>query len=122
MRKGKVAAKQLIRDGSGRNIDLSGLSFEPDGIAFPFQKALTFRNAYACIYRQFKPLLDEAGVMKYQWGFNVVGEPVDPMAAEPTSAATSVATSPVEMVSTRKEGTDPDIWPPSVPLKTARGI
>ena len=46
LRKGKVAAKQLIRDGGGRNIDLSGLSFEPDGIAFPFQKALTFRNAY----------------------------------------------------------------------------
>ena len=122
LRKGKLAAKKLVRDGGGRNIDLSGLSFEPDGIVFPFRKALPFRNAYASIYRQFKPLLDEAGVTKDQWGFKVVGEPVDPMAAEPTSAATSVATSPVEMVSTKKEVTDPDIWPPSVPLKLARGI
>ena len=122
LRKGKLAAKQLIRDGGGRNIDLSGLSFEPDGIAFPFRKALTFRNGYASIYRQFKPLLDEAGVTKDQWGFKVVGAPLDPMAAEPTSAAASVATSPVEMVATKKEVTDPDIWPPSVPLKLARGI
>ena len=59
---------------------------------------------------------------KDQWGIKVVGDPVHPEAAEPTSAATSVATSPVEMVSTKKEGPDPDIWPPSVPLKLARGI
>lgn len=142
LRKGQIAAKQLIRDGGGRSIDLEGLSFEPDGIVFPFKTATAFRSAYGCMSRVFKPLLDEAGLHKDQWGFKVIGDAVvtDPVATK--EEGTDPKATKVEVTDPRatkevtdqqeegtdpekpptKQGTDPSIWPPSVPLKLTRGI
>jgi hypothetical protein len=135
LRQGQAAAKQLIRDGGTRNIDLAGISFDPDGIVFPFKAAVAFRTAYACISRSFKPKLDEAGVHKDKWGFKVIGESVGTKPAamkhegtDPEAMTEEVAdpkvegTNPkVEVTDPKVEGTDSIIWPPSVPLKLTRG-
>lgn len=100
---------------------MSGLSFEPTGIVFPFKTATKFRSAYACVARVFKPLLDEAGLTKDKWGFKVLGGPVEPTVA--VDPAVKVEPTEVEEpTAAMKGGTNPDIWPSSVPLKLARGI
>ena len=126
LRQGQAAAKQLIRDGCTRNIDLTGISFDPDGIVFPFKAAVAFRTAYACISRCFKPKLDEAGVHKNQWGFKVIGDSVgtNPAAKKhegtDAEAMTKEVTDPEDRTE-EVEVTDSIMWPPSVPLKLTRG-
>jgi hypothetical protein len=135
VRQGHAAAKQLIRDGGGgKNIDLHGMSFEPDGIVFPFKTAMVFRTAYACISRCFKPILDEAGVQKSQWGFKVIGHPVvtdleilQHEGTDPEVVSTDSEVEGTDPEAKQHEGTDPKvvstdsiIWPPSVSLKLTR--
>ncbi len=136
LRQGQAAAKQLIRDGCTRNIDLTGISFDPDGIVFPFKAAVAFRTAYACISRCFKPKLDEAGVHKNQWGFKVIGDSVgtnpaakkhegpdsEAMPEEVTDPKVEGTDPEVEVTDPKVEGTDSIIWPPSVPLKLTSGM
>jgi hypothetical protein len=137
VRQGHAAAKQLIRDSvGGKNIDLQNMSFEPDGIVFPFKTAMVFRSAYACISRLFKPMLVEAGVQKSQWGFKVIGDPVvtdlevlkhegtEPDAkvegTDPKVEGTDPEAKQHEGTDPKVESTDSIIWPPSVPLKLTR--
>jgi hypothetical protein len=122
LRLGQAAAKQLIRDGGSRTIDLAGISFLADGIVFPFKTAVGFRAAYACIVRSLKPMLDEAGVHKDQWGLKVIGVCVG---TAPVAMKEEVTDPKVEGTTPKEEVTDPKvedpiIWPPSVSLKLTR--
>jgi hypothetical protein len=128
LRLSKKVMGDLMQQGMRKStVDLSGVKLISEGIMFPFTNPLCFRSAYAWCTRNFRPLLEQAGVERSRWEWRAHGDPVAEAEAtnevtNPGLASGSCGLEPASPRSQAVEVTDPGLYPPSVPLKFCRGL